>query len=81
MQVSKYIREQSRSIEGKEQLVVLAFARALETIPKTLAENAGLDSIEILNKLRKLHNEEGNKNQYFGVDVEGTVIEDRKSVV
>lgn len=63
MQVSKYIREQSRSIEGKEQLVVLAFAKALETIPKTLAENAGLDSIEILNKLRKLHNEDGNNNK------------------
>jgi chaperonin GroEL (HSP60 family) len=42
---------------------VLAFAKALETIPKTLAENAGLDSIEILNKLRKLHNESAsNKN-------------------
>jgi len=37
--------------------VVFAFARALEVIPKTLAENAGLDSIEVLNKLRKLHNE------------------------
>lgn len=63
MQVSKYIREQSRAIEGKEQLVVLAFAKSLETIPKTLAENAGLDSIEILNKLRKLHNEDGNNNK------------------
>lgn len=74
MQMSKYIKDQSRTIEGKEQLVVLAFAKALETIPKTLAENAGLDSIEILNKLRKLHNENAS-NKNFGVDVEGTVAD------
>jgi len=63
------LREKSKEIEGKEQLVISAFARALEIIPKTLAENAGLDSIEILNKLRKLHNE-SNDNKYIGVDVD-----------
>jgi len=52
--------------------VVFAFARALEVIPKTLAENAGLDSIDTLNKLRKLHNE-GEDNARIGVDVESGV--------
>lgn len=59
MEISRHLREQAKLIEGKEQLVVFAFARALEVIPKTLAENAGLDSIDVLNKLRKLHNETG----------------------
>lgn len=53
-------------------MVVLAFAKAMETIPKTLAENAGLDSIDILNKLRKLHSQSAS-NKNFGVDVEGSV--------
>jgi len=61
-------------IEGKEQLVLFSFARALEVIPKTLAENAGLDSIDVLNKLRKMHNE-GDANLNMGVDVEGGIAD------
>lgn len=72
MQISKHLREYAKTIEGKEQLVVFAYAKALEVIPKTLAENAGLDSINVLNKLRKLHTED-DANKHIGVDVENGV--------
>lgn len=55
MEISKYLRECSRSIAGKQQLLVAAFARALEVIPRQLCENAGFDGTDILNKLRMEH--------------------------
>lgn len=55
MELSKYLRDYSRSIAGKQQLIITAFAKALEIIPRQLCENAGLDSIELLNKLRSAH--------------------------
>jgi len=47
-------------------MVVEAFAKSLEVIPRTLANNAGLDSVAIMIKLRKLH-AEGKK--WEGVDI------------
>jgi T-complex protein 1 subunit eta len=55
MELSKYVREEGMKISGKEQIVVLGFAKALEIIPKTLAQNSALDAIEIMNKLRQKH--------------------------
>jgi len=55
MELSKYIRKYAMGISGKEQLVVLAFAKALEVIPRTLAQNAGLDAVDVINKLRQKH--------------------------
>ena len=55
MEISRTLKEYSRTIAGKQQLVVAAFARALEIIPRQLAENAGFDSTDILNKLRQFH--------------------------
>jgi T-complex protein 1 subunit eta len=53
--------------------VVKAFAKALEVIPRTLADNSGLDSTNILNKLRQKHSTE-KENIWFGVDVlNGTI--------
>ncbi|XP_053975762.1 T-complex protein 1 subunit eta [Hylaeus anthracinus] len=57
MQLSKTLRDFSRLIEGKEQLLIGAIARALEVIPRQLCDNAGYDATNILNKLRqKQHN-------------------------
>ena len=52
MELSRFLRDQAREIRGKQQMVVSAFARAFEVIPRQLADNAGMDSTDILNKLR-----------------------------
>jgi T-complex protein 1 subunit eta len=71
-EISKSLKEFASKIEGKELAVIMGFAKALEIIPKTLAENAGLDPNEIINKLRKAHytSEEG---KYWGVDVNSAI--------
>lgn len=67
------LRGYASTLEGREQLAVNKFAQALEIIPKTLAENAGLDSIDMLVELRSKH-EHGNKNA--GLDVyEGKTVD------
>jgi len=67
MEISKLIRQYAMNIQGKEQLVILAFAKALEVIPRTLAQNSGLDSVEIINKLRQKH-DLGAEGAHFGVN-------------
>ena len=52
MALSKYLRDYSRTVQGKQQLLIAAFAKALEIIPRQLCDNAGFDSTDILNKLR-----------------------------
>ncbi|MEM1905706.1 MAG: TCP-1/cpn60 chaperonin family protein, partial [Nitrososphaerota archaeon] len=58
---------------GKEQLAMLAFADALETIPRTLAENAGLEPVEILTDLRAKHERGSNS---YGVEVFSGKVQD-----
>ncbi|MEM2087696.1 MAG: thermosome subunit beta [Thermoproteota archaeon] len=65
-EVAMRIRKKAETIAGKEQLAVLRFADALESIPSALAENAGLDPIDIIADLRKQH-ESGSK--WYGIDV------------
>ncbi|XP_064081129.1 T-complex protein 1 subunit eta-like [Macrobrachium nipponense] len=67
LEISKHLREYSRSIASKEQLFMAAFAKALEIIPRQLCDNAGFDSTTILNKLRARHAEADGK--WYGVDV------------
>lgn len=55
MALSSYLRDQSRSIQGKEQLLIAAYAKAMEVIPRQLCDNAGFDATNILNKLRQKH--------------------------
>jgi T-complex protein 1 subunit eta len=69
MELSRYLREYLRSISGKTQMVVSGFAKALETIPKTLSENSGMDSTDVLNKLRQKHAQGGPEGMWFGVNV------------
>ncbi|MEM2250788.1 MAG: thermosome subunit beta [Candidatus Hadarchaeales archaeon] len=52
MEVAKHLRDYSQKVGGKEALAIGAFADALEIIPKTLAENAGLDAIDIIVELK-----------------------------
>jgi len=48
---------------------VNSFAKALEIIPRTLADNSGLDATDILNKLRQKHAQEGEAGRWIGVNV------------
>ncbi|HZY94880.1 MAG TPA: thermosome subunit beta [Candidatus Bathyarchaeia archaeon] len=58
-ELAKRIREYATKIGGREQLAVEAFADSLEVIPRTLADNAGLDQINILVSLRAAHDDKG----------------------
>jgi thermosome len=66
-EVAKNLRNFAVKVGGREQLAVEAYAEAVETIPLTLAENAGLDPIDIMVALRAEHEKAGNKN--FGIEV------------
>jgi T-complex protein 1 subunit delta len=71
IEVANHLSKYSRSISGTEAICMQAFADALEVIPTTLAENAGLNPIKIVTELRVRH-EMGEKNA--GVNVrKGTV--------
>ncbi len=65
-ELSLQLRNWAQSLSGREQLAALEFADALEIIPLTLAENAGLDPIDVQTELRSKH-EKGEK--WVGVDV------------
>jgi len=55
IELARKLREYSRTLQGREQLAVEEFALALESIPETLAENAGLDPINVLTELKQRH--------------------------
>lgn len=55
MEISRRLREFANTVGGREQLAVIEFAEAMETIPRTLAENAGLDPIDTIISLRAQH--------------------------
>ena len=54
MELTRGLKAYAQSLSGREQLAVKAFAEAMEIIPRTLAENAGLDPIDVLTKLRSV---------------------------
>jgi len=55
LEVSRMLRKYAETLPGREQLAVKSFAEALEVVPLTLTENAGLDPIDILSDLRSRH--------------------------
>ncbi|XP_011312068.1 T-complex protein 1 subunit eta [Fopius arisanus] len=73
MELSKTLRDHSRTIAGKEQLIIGAIARALEIIPRQLCDNAGFDATNILNKLRQKHHQ---GKCWYGVDINAEDIAD-----
>ncbi len=64
-EVSRMLRTYARRLSGKEQLAVQAYAEALEAIPLTLAENAGMDPIDSLMEVRSKHEAKG---KWVGID-------------
>ena len=57
VEIARRIRDYADSVQGREQLAVEAFADALEVVPRALADNAGLDPIDMLVKLRAAHDD------------------------
>ncbi len=61
------LKNYAGKVKGREQLAIEAFANALDVIPRTLAENAGIDGIDVLMELNNAHEEEGLKNH--GIEI------------
>jgi len=76
MALATMLRTEAKTIEGKQQLVLEAFARALEVVPRTLCENAGYDPSDVLNALRQKHTSGGADARSFGVNIETGGIHD-----
>jgi len=73
-EIAKELRKYAPQVGGREQLAIEAYANAVESIPRTLAENSGLDPIDILAELRSVHEREDGWK--YGVDVfEGKVAD------
>ena len=78
-EIALSLRDFAGSVGGREQIAIEAFADAVEVIPRTLAENAGLDPIDTLIELRKQH-KKGNK--HAGINVyTGDITDMRKESV
>jgi thermosome len=67
IEIAKELRKYATKVGGREQLAVEAFADAVEVIPRTLAENAGLEPIDILVELRQVHDKEEGK--FKGINI------------
>jgi len=79
-EIAKVLRSFATKVGGREQLAIEAFADSLEIVPKTLAENAGLESIDILVGLRAAH--EKKNGHLMGVDVfKGKIVNSYESGV
>ena len=74
MEMSKAVRSYAAQIGGREQLAIEAFADALEIIPRTLAENAGLDILDTMVAMKSAHAKED--GAYMGVNVFGEGVID-----
>ena len=77
-ETAKQLREYAVKVGGREQLAIESFAEAMESIPLALAENAGLDPIDVMVDLRAKH--ESPENRWYGVDVYSGKIRDTKSL-
>ncbi|HDY74417.1 MAG TPA: thermosome subunit, partial [Euryarchaeota archaeon] len=73
-ETAKGLREYAKTVGGREQLAIEAFADSLEVIPRALAENAGLDPIDVIVAIRSKHEEKGGAR--FGLDVNDGKIKD-----
>ena len=77
MEMASVLKKYAQTVQGREQLAIIVFAESLETIATTLAENAGLDPIDILSQLRTRH-EKG--ETWAGIDVLAGKVEDMTKI-
>tara|TARA_B100000900_G_scaffold416179_1_gene449759 strand:+ start:6289 stop:7911 length:1623 start_codon:yes stop_codon:yes gene_type:complete len=77
--LSRDLRTYAETVGGREQMAIEAFASALEIVPRTLAENAGLDPVTTLIELRKAH---ADGQSHAGINVyEGGVVDMKEANV
>ena len=74
--LSRDLRSYAESVGGREQMAIEAFASALEIIPRTLAENAGLDPVNTIIELRKSH---ADGKAFSGINVEEGGVMDMRA--
>jgi len=74
MEISARLLDLAKTEKGKEQVAIESFARALEIIPIILAENAGLDPINVVADLRAKHIKPG--NEFWGIEIYNNKIQD-----
>ncbi|MFA5333628.1 MAG: thermosome subunit alpha [Candidatus Nanoarchaeia archaeon] len=78
MELSKQLIKYSNTLSGREQMAIKSYALAMEVIPRTLAENAGIDSLDVLTNLKTKHDEKDGKN--YGLNVFTGKITDMKEL-
>jgi archaeal chaperonin len=66
LELAKELNKYSNTLSGREQLAVQAFAKSMEVIPRTLAENAGIDPIDSITELKAAHDK---KQKWAGINV------------
>jgi chaperonin GroEL (HSP60 family) len=72
-ELSKAVRSYATQVGGREQLAIEAFADALEVIPRTLAENAGLDILDSMVSIKAAHDKKGGSAMGINVYDEGVI--------
>ena len=81
MEMAKAVREHAASVGGREQLAIEAFAEALEVIPRTLSENAGLDILDTMVAMKAAHAKKGGASMGVNVFGEGVIDMLKEGVV
>ncbi len=81
MEMAKAVREYAASVGGREQLAIEAFAEALEVIPRTLSENAGLDILDTMVAMKAAHAKKGGASMGVNVFGEGVIDMLKEGVV
>jgi T-complex protein 1 subunit delta len=71
MEISSVLKNYSKTLTGSSSYIIKAFSNSLEIIPYTLSENAGLDPIDVISKLRKFHS---TGNKMIGVNARKGII-------
>jgi thermosome len=77
MEMASVLKKYAQTVQGREQLAITVFAESLEAIATTLAENAGLDPVDILSELRTRHQK---GETWAGIDVLAGKIEDMTKI-
>lgn len=77
MEIASVLKKYAQTVQGREQLAITLFADCLEAISTTLAENAGLDPVDILSELRTKHQKE---ETWAGIDVLAGKVEDMTKI-